>query len=174
MESASPCSKNVKKRELNVKKAKKKHLRRAVTSCKKVMDHLKTSVDGSLEQHEKYANMEADMTMALDAGQGASAKMLNSGKPMKAVWRAAHPENEGSIFETKIVTKTIKSQSYVGGSFCGFGSSATVGGSHDEQNSQMQGTREEKESKFHFECEGCYGRLDNALLETILKGVDSE
>lgn len=182
--------KRQKERELNVKKEELRQLKSVQASIAKNMQSLKQAADKSFEQGQKCDQMENAMKAALDKSQEDFAEFANGPTAMKAIWKAAHPEKEGSSFETKIVTKTVQSQSSqstttansssisasvtVGGSFGGFGGSATVGGSHSQQQSQMQGQQQGKATKFHFECEGCYGRLNNDLREVILKSFNSD
>lgn len=192
-EEVSKCTtddeKKKKKRELNCAKAQLKQLKAFNSNLQKQISSVHNSVDNSFQQAQQCQEMEKALNKALDDNREAFADFANGTTALKAVWRSKNPENEGASFETRICTETFSMQTSEstttaqstqvtagvsgGGSFMGFTAKASASVAHGSQSAHTEGEDHAKQHVFHFECEGCYGRLINPLMDTVLQAFKS-
>jgi len=143
-----------------------------------------------LTQVQKTKASMQQMEEALKNQEEKFAEMVNKNESLKAVWRAMGDGQQGATFIQQSTSKTISSQTTtqqvhsdtqetsvstsVSASFCGFGGGVSAGVSHSDGQDQMQGDQEVKEDKFHFECEGDFGELENPLLGKVLEALQND
>jgi len=180
-----------KQRDKDLRKARRnlKNFKDIQKNLQKQKAAMQAAFDTSAAAAVESEKMARAMNQALDKSREAFAEFQNKQTTLKAAWNAGD-SNKGSSFETKVCTKTFsmqKSQSQteaqidsvdvaanVGGGWGGFGVEASAGVAHQGQQAQMTGEDQTEEHVFHFECEGCFGTLDNPLLKTVLKGFRSD
>jgi len=147
-------------------------------------------VDNSFQKTQQVEAMATAMNQAVDKSRENFEAFANGTTALKAVWRSKNPENEGSSFETKICTETFSMQTSTsettaqatsveagvsgGGGWCGFSVEASASVAHGSQSAHTEGEDKAKQHVFHFECEGCYGRLVNPLMDTVLQVFKSD
>jgi len=147
-------------------------------------------VDNSFQQTQKVEAMATAMNQAVDKSRENFEAFANGTTALKAMWRSKNPENEGASFETYISTKTFASQTSTaettaqatevtagvsgGGGWGGFSVEASASVAHGSQSAHTVGDDTATQHVFHFECEGCYGKLRNPLMETVLDVFKSD
>jgi len=178
------------KRDLRCAQTQLKHLKAFNSNLQRQCTMVHNSVDNSFAQAQKCEQMATAMNKALDENREAFEKFANGTTALKAVWKAKNPENEGASFETRISTETFSMQTSEsvtdahstevtagvsgGGSFMGFTAKASASVAHGSQDAHTDGKDTAKQEVFHFECEGCYGRLINPLMDTVLQAFKSD
>jgi len=189
-ETTSEPEKRAIKKKLRRLNAQKKNLKAFNVNLQKQIDSVHTSVDNSFAQAQKCQQMAKSMADALAKNKEAFAEFANGTTALKAVWTSKNPENPGAGFETRICTETLATQDSkstvtshtnsvtaggsAGGSFWGFTAKASASGTHSKEEAHAEGEDKAKQEVFHFECEGCYGSLQNDLMDTVLQAFKSD
>jgi len=182
--------KREKRIQLNIKKRQLENAKACVKATRRATQQMQKTATLALDQVQKCDEYETNMKEALKKSEKDFAEMVNKTDSIKAVWQATSEKQGGSTFITQMTTKTISSQKTtedthvdtsensvsgsVGGSFAGFGGKVSAGYKEGSEESKTEGHQEVQEDKFHFECEGDFGELNNALLEKVLEALESD
>jgi len=179
-----------KRKQIAVKKEELRQAKRTKYQLKRNQKASEAAINKAIEEAGKVQQATNAMLKALDEQAKAFEQFASGTSRLKALWQAAHPDQGASSFMTAKETTAWKSQktksqthadaqsssnaTTVEASAFGARAGVTHGTSQETEQSRMKGTQEAESHVMHFECEGCYGSLDNDLLKCILKAFNSD